>query len=60
LLYQLLEDYFALRDEWYRGPKEALADLRRRAPGAFSAFERALTPGASFDALEALVDQVVG
>jgi hypothetical protein len=60
LLYQLLEDCFALRGEWYRGPKQALADLRRRTPATFAAFERALTPGASPDVLQALVEHVVG
>jgi hypothetical protein len=60
LLYQLLEDYFALRGQWYRGPKRALAALQLDAPAAFTAFERALAPDASLDELEALVDQVVG
>jgi hypothetical protein len=60
LLYQLLEDHFALRGVWYRGPKEALAELRLREPATFAAFERALAPGAPLDALVALVDHVVG
>jgi hypothetical protein len=60
LLYALLEDYFALRGRWYRGPKRALGDLLSDAPDAFVAFERALVPGAPLAALEALVDVVVG
>jgi hypothetical protein len=60
LLYQLLEDYFALRGERYRGPKLALAALQLRAPATFAAFERALAPEGSLNALEALVDHVVG
>lgn len=60
LLYQLLEDYFTLRGERYRGPKLALAALHQDSPATFAAFERALSPGAPFDALEALVDHVVG
>lgn len=60
LLYQLLEDYFALRGEWYRGPKRALADLLGTRPDAFAAFERALAPGAPASALEALAELVVG
>lgn len=60
LLYQLLEDYFALRGAWYRGPKVALAGLQADAPATFAAFERALAPGASLDALDALVDHVIG
>jgi predicted nucleotidyltransferase len=60
LLYQLLEDYFALRREWYRGPKQSLEALRRQVPTTFTAFERALDPSAPLAALAALVDHVVG
>ena len=60
LLYQLLEDYFALRRAWYRGPKQAFETLRRDAPATFTAFERALAPDAPLEALDALVDHVVG
>jgi hypothetical protein len=60
LLYQLLEDFFALRGRWYRGPKVALADLRVSAPDTLVLFERALAPDASLDALDALVEHVGG
>jgi hypothetical protein len=60
LLQQLLEDYFALRGERYRGPKEALAGLRVDAPVVFAAFERALAPGGTDEDLEALVERVAG
>jgi len=60
LLYQLLEDWFALRGEWYEGPKAALADLRSRDPDVFAAFERALRPGVAIDVIEGLVDVVAG
>jgi uncharacterized protein len=60
LLFQLLEDHFALRGERYRGSKLALATLRVEAPETFAAFERALAPGATDEALAALVDRVVG
>jgi predicted nucleotidyltransferase len=60
LLYQLLEDYFALRGRWYRGPKRALGDLLTDAPDVFVAFERALVPGAPLETLEALAEVVVG
>jgi uncharacterized protein len=60
LLQQLLEDYFTLRGERYRGPKEALAGLRVNAPAVFAASERALAPGGTDEELEALVDCVVG
>jgi hypothetical protein len=58
LLSQLLEDYFALRGQWYRGPKRALAWLEGREPSSFALFERALTPQATHDAIEALVAHV--
>lgn len=60
LLHQLLEDYFALRGEWYRGPKRALRDLLGSAPATFAAFERALVPGAPIETLDALAEIVVG
>jgi hypothetical protein len=58
LLYQLLEDYFTLRNQWYRGPKLALAELARTSPTTFAAFERALAPDAPLASVEALVDLV--
>ena len=60
LLYHLLEDYFVLRGEWYRGPKRALADLLSYSPDTFVAFERALKPGAPLAATEALAEIVLG
>ena len=59
LLYQLLEDYFALRVRWYRGPRLALSELARTAPAVFMVFERALAPEASLEALAELVEVVV-
>ncbi len=55
LLYSLLEDHFALRGAWYRGPKVALAHLREHEPATFAAFARALAPGAPYPALAELV-----
>jgi hypothetical protein len=60
LLYQLLEDYFTLRGEWYRGPKLALAELQNREPATYAAFARALAPDAPLEAIEVLVDVVGG
>jgi len=60
LLYQLLEEYFALRGQWYRGPKRALADLLSYSPDTFVAFERAFKPGAPLADTEALVEIVLG
>jgi predicted nucleotidyltransferase len=59
LLVNLLEDYFALRGQWFRGAKVALAELERTAPDAFEAFVRALAPGAPMNALERLVAIVI-
>jgi predicted nucleotidyltransferase len=60
LLYQLLEDYYALRRLWYRGPKESFAELAIRDPDTHAAFARALPSEATHDALVALVAQVTG
>jgi len=60
LLYQLLEDYFTLRGQWYRGPKRALAGLERREPATYAAFARALVPDAPHEAIATLVDLVTG
>lgn len=60
LLYQLLEDYFTLRGERYRGPKLALAALGRERPATFAVFERAVALEAPHAALVALVDEVAG
>lgn len=58
LLFQLLEDYYALRGRWYRGPKESFAAMRVDDPTTFALFERALAPAASLDAIDALVSAV--
>jgi len=58
LLYSLLEDHFALRCQWYRGPKQALAYLAQHAPATYAAFALALAPGAPRSTLDALVDLV--
>jgi hypothetical protein len=60
LLYQLLEDCFAHRSQWYRGPKLALVALQHDDPATFAAFERALAPDAPLETLDALVDRVAG
>ena len=50
--------FLALRGEWYRGSKYALAE--QREPATFARFAAALAPDASFELLEALVDDVSG
>jgi hypothetical protein len=56
LLYQLLEDYFDLRGQWFRGPKLAFAQLD---PDTRAAFERALAVGAPTEDIAALVERVL-
>ncbi len=59
LLFQLLEDYYALRGRWYRGPKESFAAMRVDDPAVFALFEAALPPASSVDAIAALVAAVI-
>jgi hypothetical protein len=57
---QALEDYFALRTRWFRGPKDAFAWLQIHDDAGYGAFEAAMQPAAGPDALAALVDAVYG
>lgn len=58
LLFQALEDYFALRGRWYRGPKESFAWLAAHDPETLAVFEAALAPDASIKALHTLAERV--
>jgi len=58
LLIQALEDYFVLRNAWFRGSKEAFAWLRQHDISAYVLFERAAQPGASDGAFSDLVQTV--
>lgn len=60
LVIQALEDYFLLRNTWYRGPKEAFAWLRRHDEAAHTSFERATCAAATDDAIADLVQAVYG
>jgi len=60
LIVQALEDYFALRGLWFRGPKVAFPWLLTHDDAAHQAFETAMRPAADHDALLALVDAVYG
>jgi len=55
LLTALLEDYFVLRGMWYQGPKKSFQWLRTSDAPTYRAFEKALEPGASFDAIDRAV-----
>jgi len=60
LLIASLEDYFALRSAWFRGPKEAFAWLLQHDTPTYQRFERAAQPGASDAAFAELVHAVYG
>lgn len=59
LLMALLEDYFALRGEWYLGPKWALAWLREHRAPVYALFREGLAPAASLEQIAALAACVV-
>ena len=58
LMYQLVEDYFAYRGEWFRGSKVAFAELARSRPTTYALFARALSRDSSFDDIRAVVEHV--
>lgn len=58
LLTQALDDYFVLRNTWFRGPKEAFAWLLQHDNPAYAVFERAAQPGASDGDFSDLVQTV--
>ena len=60
LLVRALEDYFGLRNIWYRGEKEAFAWLRQYDAQAYGLFERAAAPGAGTGAIGELIETVYG
>ncbi|MBI3542456.1 MAG: nucleotidyltransferase domain-containing protein [Deltaproteobacteria bacterium] len=60
LLFQLLEDHFKLRGQWYLGPRESFEWLRRNDPATYRAFEQALAPEAARGSLRVLAARVLG
>ena len=60
LLTALLEDYFSVRGMWYEGPRKSFQWLRVSDTPAYRAFEEALKPNASFDAIDHIVALAVG
>jgi predicted nucleotidyltransferase len=60
LAVQALEDYFALRALWFRGPKVAFPWLLTHDDVTHQAFDATMQPTADHDALVALVDVVYG
>jgi uncharacterized protein len=60
LVVRALEDYFGLRNAWYRGEKEAFAWLREHDAPVHALFERAARAAPSDEALTELVRAVYG
>ena len=60
LLLQSLEDYFALRARWFRGPREALEWLRQHDAVTYQRFEHAAQATATDAAFAELVQAVCG
>lgn len=60
LLTSLLEDYFALRQQWFEGPKKALRWLREQDPATAAALAAALQPGALPETIRLAVACVAG
>ena len=58
LLFNLLEDYFALRGLWYRGPKESFRYFKDNDPKAYELFETAMGQGGNLKDLKLLCDHV--
>ncbi|QCP52688.1 nucleotidyltransferase domain-containing protein [Trinickia violacea] len=55
LLFSLLEDYFAVRGQWYLGPKQALRAMEGVSEKHCEVFKSALRPEASLEAIEEAV-----
>lgn len=60
LLTALLEDYFALRKQWFEGPKKALQWLQAHDPETAQALQTALRPDASHASIRQAVARVAG
>jgi hypothetical protein len=60
LLTRALEDYFALRNAWFRGEKEAFASLRQDDAPTYALFERAAETASGDATLADLVRAVYG
>lgn len=59
MLTSLLPDYFALRDQWYQGPKLALQWLAQHDPAAFQLANRAMSAESTSKDLENWVKKVL-
>jgi predicted nucleotidyltransferase len=58
LVFNLLEDYFALRGLWYRGPKESFRYLKDNDPKAYELFENAMAQAGDLKNLKRLCEHV--
>ncbi len=59
LQYDLIESYFALRKQWYLGPKEAFRWLSEHDRASYSLFELALRPNADLADIQRLAEKVL-
>jgi hypothetical protein len=60
LLMALLEDYFALRGQWYLGPRRSLNLLKREKADDYAVLCKAFEPAASLEDIRAAVAIVMG
>lgn len=58
LIYDLLEEYFQLRDIWYLGPKEAFKWLKLNDKESYALFENVLRQGINIQLLKKLTEKV--
>lgn len=59
LLTALIEDFYALRGEWYLGPKESFKNLKVSHPQIFNLYTKALKQEASIKDIEFLVEAII-
>ncbi len=59
LLSSILEHYFTLRNLYYIGSRESFQWIKKNDLLTYNAFEKALKPGATREALKQLVDRVI-
>ncbi len=58
LIYDLLEEYFQLRDLWYLGPKEAFQWLKANDAAIYGLFEKVLSQGINLKQLKILTEKI--
>lgn len=59
LLFDVLEGYFNLRDQWYLGPKESFQWLKQHDHATYLLFNDALKPEANLECVRRLVERII-